>query len=163
NDWHIDEWCGSYPGRFIPLAVGPLWDRDALVTEIHRVAAKGCTAMTLPETPYGVGLPSFYTDHWDPVFAAMCDTHMAVCMHFLGCFITDPSALHLAERIGVDSIAWECDYPHSDSTWPRSPEYLLEELTAANLSDEVINKMTWQNACRFFRFDPFPSRAKSEA
>src|SRR5205823_3785622 len=84
NDWHIDEWCGSYPGRFIPLAVGPLWDRDALVTEIHRVAAKGCTAMTLPETPYGVGLPSFYTDHWDPVFAAMCDTDMPVCMHIGG-------------------------------------------------------------------------------
>ena len=27
NDWHIDEWCGAYPGRFIPMAlpdaVGP--------------------------------------------------------------------------------------------------------------------------------------------
>ena len=21
NDWHIDEWCGAYPGRFIPMAV----------------------------------------------------------------------------------------------------------------------------------------------
>ena len=20
NDWHIDEWCGAYPGRFIPCA-----------------------------------------------------------------------------------------------------------------------------------------------
>ncbi len=20
NDWHIDEWCGTYPGRFIPLS-----------------------------------------------------------------------------------------------------------------------------------------------
>ena len=26
NDWHIDEWCGAYPGRFIPLALLPLWD-----------------------------------------------------------------------------------------------------------------------------------------
>ncbi|HEX4659014.1 MAG TPA: hypothetical protein VH307_16620 [Streptosporangiaceae bacterium] len=24
NDWHIDEWCGSYPGRFIPLALPSL-------------------------------------------------------------------------------------------------------------------------------------------
>ena len=24
NDWHIDEWCGSHPGRFIPLAIGPV-------------------------------------------------------------------------------------------------------------------------------------------
>ena len=27
NDWHIDEWCGTYPDRFIPMAhpdaVGP--------------------------------------------------------------------------------------------------------------------------------------------
>jgi hypothetical protein len=21
NDWHIDEWCGAYPTRFIPMAV----------------------------------------------------------------------------------------------------------------------------------------------
>jgi hypothetical protein len=26
NDWHIDEWCGSAPGRFIPLALPVLWD-----------------------------------------------------------------------------------------------------------------------------------------
>ena len=23
NDWHIDEWCGTYPGRFIPLSIPP--------------------------------------------------------------------------------------------------------------------------------------------
>ena len=21
NDWHIDQWCGGAPGRFIPLAI----------------------------------------------------------------------------------------------------------------------------------------------
>uniref|UniRef100_UPI0032B1584E hypothetical protein n=1 Tax=uncultured Abyssibacter sp. TaxID=2320202 RepID=UPI0032B1584E len=26
NDWHIDEWCGSHPGRFIPCALLPTWD-----------------------------------------------------------------------------------------------------------------------------------------
>ena len=29
NDWHIDEWCGTYPGRFIPLAIPPIWDPAA--------------------------------------------------------------------------------------------------------------------------------------
>ena len=29
NDWHIDEWCGSYPGRFIPLALPAIWDPRA--------------------------------------------------------------------------------------------------------------------------------------
>ena len=28
NDWHIDEWCGSYPGRFIPMALPVLWDPE---------------------------------------------------------------------------------------------------------------------------------------
>ena len=27
NDWHIDEWCGAYPGRFIPLALSRLHAR----------------------------------------------------------------------------------------------------------------------------------------
>ena len=38
--------------------------------------------------------------------------------HFLACYITDPSGLLLRDRIGIDIIAWECDYPHTDTTWP---------------------------------------------
>src|SRR5436190_1870649 len=86
NDWHIDEWAGEHPGRFIPLAIGQLLDFDALVNEIHRIAAKGCTAISLPETPYGVGLPSFFGDEWDPVLAALCDEDMVACMHIGGAF-----------------------------------------------------------------------------
>ena len=44
NDWHIDEWCARIPGRFIPLAIGPTWDMDAMVDEVRRMAAKGCRA-----------------------------------------------------------------------------------------------------------------------
>ena len=74
NDWHIDEWCAAYPGRFIPLAhpadVGP----DALVAEIRRVSAKGCHAITMPELPHIEGLPSYHDlDYWGPFFEA-CPT-----------------------------------------------------------------------------------------
>jgi predicted TIM-barrel fold metal-dependent hydrolase len=41
NDWHIDEWCGTYPGRFIPLALPPIWDPVLMAAEVKRVAAKG--------------------------------------------------------------------------------------------------------------------------
>ena len=41
NDWHIDEWCGTYPGRFIPLSLPPIWDPQLMAAEIHRVAAQG--------------------------------------------------------------------------------------------------------------------------
>ena len=38
--------------------------------------------------------------------------------HFLTCFIADPIGIKLRHDIGIDNIAWECDYPHSDSSWP---------------------------------------------
>ena len=45
--------------------------------------------------------------------------------HSLACYITDPSSLKVRHDIGIDIIAWECDYPHSDSIWPDAPEVVL--------------------------------------
>ena len=74
--------------------------------------------------------------------------------NFLACFIQDPTALHLWERIGIDNISWECDYPHSDTSWPSSPESLYGQLQSVGFTDQQMDKIGWQNACRFFRFDP---------
>ena len=46
--------------------------------------------------------------------------------HFLTCFIADPVGIELRHLIGIDNIAWECDYPHSDSSWPEAPEELAQ-------------------------------------
>ena len=81
NDWHILEWCGYAPERFIPLAVPPIWDPDAIAAEVHRVAKMGCHAITFPENPVPLGLPSLHTDHWDPVWQACSDEGTVVCMH----------------------------------------------------------------------------------
>jgi predicted TIM-barrel fold metal-dependent hydrolase len=81
NDWHIDEWCGYAPERFIPLAIPMIWDPDALAEEVHRVAAKGCHAITFPENPEPLGFPSLHSDHWDPFWAACSDEGTVVCMH----------------------------------------------------------------------------------
>ena len=83
--------------------------------------------------------------------------------NFLGCFITEPSNLRLLDRIGDHTVAWECDYPHSDSTWPNSPEALMAEFVGADLADDVINKITWENACRFYNWDPFKHTPKEQA
>jgi len=69
NDWMIDEWCGSMPGRQIPLALLPFWDIDATVREAKRVAEKGAKSFSFTEAPHALGLPSFHTDHWDPFLA----------------------------------------------------------------------------------------------
>ena len=38
NDWHIDGWCGAYPGRFIPLALPMLNDPAATAAEAEALA-----------------------------------------------------------------------------------------------------------------------------
>ena len=83
--------------------------------------------------------------------------------HSLACYTTDPTALRVRDRIGIDNIAWECDYPHSDAFWPDAPETVLAELEAAGATDEEIHKITWQNTCRFFDWDPFTAIAKDQA
>jgi predicted TIM-barrel fold metal-dependent hydrolase len=252
NDWHIDEWCSAYPGRFIPVALPVLWDAEVCAEEISRVAQKGCHSLTFTENPATLGYPSFHDASWDPVWKALCDNQvvlsihlgssgklaftaadapvdvmitlqpMNICSaaadllwsrvlkkfpevrialseggtgwipyfldrldrtyemhrawtgqdfgnrlpsevfreHFLTCFITDPVGLKLRHEIGLDNMAWECDYPHSDSVWPNAPEQLAE--AARNVPDAELELITWKNACRWYSFDPFSARSRAE-
>jgi hypothetical protein len=80
--------------------------------------------------------------------------------HFSFCFISDRAGVEDRHRIGIDNITWECDYPHSDSTWPHSPETLSKQLDGV-LDDEAA-KLTFENAMRIYQFDPFAHRAKEQ-
>jgi predicted TIM-barrel fold metal-dependent hydrolase len=252
NDWHIDQWCAAYPGRFIPLAQLPLWDIGLMAEELRRVARKNCHAVAFLENPTVLGLPSIHSDAWDPFWQACCDEGTVLCIHigsagsppppspdapvetimvgvpintfhcatdfifspvlrkfprlrialseggigwvpyfldridsmyerhhswtgqdfgrerpsdvfrrhFLTCFIDDPVGIRLRDDIGVERIAWECDYPHSDTTWPRAPEALARSF--AGVPDEDIDQITHANALRWFRFDPFPAMGGRE-
>jgi predicted TIM-barrel fold metal-dependent hydrolase len=81
NDWHIDGWCGAYPDRFIPMALPVLWDPELCAAEIRRVAEKGCHSLTFTENPAALDLPSFHSDHWDPMWRAMVDTGCVLNIH----------------------------------------------------------------------------------
>jgi predicted TIM-barrel fold metal-dependent hydrolase len=82
NDFMLDEWCAAAPGRFIPVVILPLWDPALAAAEVERTAAKGARTISFPENPAPLGLPSFHTDHWDPVFAAAQAAGMPLSMHF---------------------------------------------------------------------------------
>lgn len=229
NDWHIDEWRGAYPGRFIPMALPVIWDAQACADEVRRVSLKGCHSLTFTENPAALGYPSFHTDYWDPLWQALCDTNTLQPMniqsaaadllfsrvlkrfpairialseggtgwipyflervdrvydlhstwtlqdfgdklpsevfreHFLTCFISDDLGIGLRDRIGVDCMAWECDYPHSDSMWPTAPEELNAQMQRWNVPDDEINKMTHETAMRWFSFDPFAHTSRQQA
>lgn len=242
NDWHIDEWCGAAPGRFIPLALPAFWDPQLMAEEVRRVAKKGCTTVNFSENPEKLGQPSLHNKHWDPFWKACEDEGMIVCIHigsgggmifpsmdsavdamivstpmsianlaadllfsdvlkrfprikfalseggigwvpyfvercdytfkqhsawthsnfggklpsevfrerFINCFIDDKAGVDMRHKIGVETITWECDYPHSDTTWPRAPEILWESMK--NVPEKEVHAMTWENAVREFRY-----------
>ena len=60
-----------------PADLGP----DALADEVRRVDKQGCHAITFPENPVPLGLPSLHTDHWDPFWQACSDVGTIVNMH----------------------------------------------------------------------------------
>ncbi len=70
--------------------------------------------------------------------------------HVYGCFIADEAGLDALDRIGVDAVMWECDYPHSDSNWPNSRKMLAESLR--NVPDGDARKIAELNARKVFHF-----------
>jgi predicted TIM-barrel fold metal-dependent hydrolase len=57
------------------------------------------------------------------------------------------------ERIGIENILIESDYPHCDSTWPNTQTVTKHEI--GNLPAEDIARITWQNASELYKF-PVP-------
>jgi hypothetical protein len=78
--------------------------------------------------------------------------------NIITCFIDDHFGVETLDRMNTDMVTWECDYPHSDSTWPRSPEKLASHFT--DTPDDVINKVTHENVFRLYSFDPFKVRPR---
>jgi len=76
------------------------------------------------------------------------------------CFIDDAFGLASREYLNMDNLTWECDYPHSDSTWPRSPEMVSKSL--AGIDDRSVDKITHLNAMRIFNYDPFRVMPKEQ-
>ncbi|UGQ12453.1 amidohydrolase [Yinghuangia sp. ASG 101] len=264
NDFILEEFAETYPGRFIPMMIIPLWDPAAAVAEIERTAARGAKSIAFSENPTKLGLPSVHNDFWHPVFRACDETNMVVSMHvgsssnlirtspdmptlafmaysaaanqagtlldwlfsgnftkfpnlrialsegsigwipyFLeraeqvvdkqrfwasrfdidmnanhergeqkgaagfdldtdiralfrdhvyGTFIEDQAGIRLLDVIGEDNVMLECDYPHSDSTWPDTPRMASKWLD--HLSQDVQDKITVGNASRVYDFTP---------
>lgn len=81
NDWFFDEWYSAYPDRFIPMGITYLADPEAGAAEIRRNAARGFTAVSLPERPHRVDLPSIFEEYWDPFIEACVETGTVICLH----------------------------------------------------------------------------------
>jgi predicted TIM-barrel fold metal-dependent hydrolase len=81
NDWHLEGWVAKHPDRFIPLQVTWLHDAEVAAEEVRRNAARGFRALSFPEIPERLGLPSIHTGYWDPMLAACEETGTVLCLH----------------------------------------------------------------------------------
>ena len=52
------------------------------------------------------------------------------------CFQQDGAGIRLRDIIGVDNMLWGSDYPHVESTFPRSQELLKTSLAECSAQDE---------------------------
>src|SRR6058998_1577953 len=64
-------------------------------------------------------------------------------------FQFDPIGTKLVDDIGVETIMWGSDYPHTDGVWPESQKYIDEQF--AGLPADVVHKITCENAAKFYR------------
>ena len=263
NDWMLDEWCATDPGRYIPLAILPLWDPDLAAREVERVHARGFRTFCFSENFEPLGIPTIHTGYWDPVLRVANELQMVLSIHigssstfhrissdspfmanfslgmirpmgclmdwifsglfdrypnikialsegsigwipwvleraqqvydtqrhwvakgqalgnvgpvqhhdtqidtdlidvyrdyrehFYGCFIDDATGLRMLDVVGEDNVMVECDYPHSDSTWPHSLKLTRERLDAAGIQPAVQYKILRANAERLYQFTP---------
>jgi predicted TIM-barrel fold metal-dependent hydrolase len=81
NDFVIGEWSATSPDRLAALAILPLWDPALAATEVRRVASSGARAVAFSENPTVLRMPSIHTGWWDPVWAAVEETGLPICMH----------------------------------------------------------------------------------
>jgi hypothetical protein len=106
-----------------------------------------------------------HTQHWSGMNLGGRLPSEIFSEHVVLCFIDDAVGVENRHRLNIDNITWECDYPHSDTTWPVAPETLMMSLNG--VPDNEINKITHLNAMRHFSYDPFthipPERATVSA
>ena len=64
------------------------------------------------------------------------------------CFFKDSVGVQMLDRIGVDQVMFETDYPHQDGTWPHSQQVARDLL--GGLDPITIEKILRGNAKRVF-------------
>ncbi|MFG2468988.1 amidohydrolase family protein [Streptomyces canus] len=72
--------------------------------------------------------------------------------HVYGCFFDDAFGLRNLDSIGVANVLYETDYPHSDSTWPKSRE--VGEAQMGHLDADVVERIVRGNAIDLLGLTP---------
>lgn len=75
--------------------------------------------------------------------------------NIFGCFFKDTVGIDMIDRIGVDNVMFETDYPHQDGTFPRSRQ-VAQELFG-HLDQASVDKIARNNAIDLLGLDLAPA------
>ncbi len=75
--------------------------------------------------------------------------------NFWFCTIDDPSTIVTRDRIGVENIMVEVDYPHGDSTWPNTQQVIRDAW--GHIPADELRMMCSENAAALYRH-PLPAQ-----
>ncbi|HEX4775157.1 MAG TPA: amidohydrolase family protein, partial [Acidimicrobiia bacterium] len=81
NDWHLEDWAGPHPDRIIPLQLAWLRDPEIAAADVYANAERGFKAVSFPENPVDLRMPSMHDEYWDPFLRACEETETVVCLH----------------------------------------------------------------------------------
>ena len=79
--------------------------------------------------------------------------------NFWFCAIEDPSSFPQRHHIGIENIMIEQDYPHIDTTWPRTQALTVEAMNGMPADD--VQRMCWRNAAELYRH-PVPESVQED-
>ena len=112
---HLSDFAAVDPNRLAVSYQVPIIDIDYAVAEVLRLAALGARSVHLPNFPSEFGLPDYHEARYDPLWAALSETdiaishHLGTAPHLYSVFQRDPTpqagiftslpALSLAEVI----------------------------------------------------------------
>jgi predicted TIM-barrel fold metal-dependent hydrolase len=132
-EWLWSGWPARYPTLKIAMSEGGIGWVAMLMDRLDDIMTR---------SGYGSGWP-------DPKNSPT----EVLARNFWFCMIEDASTIVTRDRIGVDNILFESDYPHGDGTWPDTQKVIDEVL--GDLPLEEIRKITHENAAAVYRH-PLP-------
>jgi predicted TIM-barrel fold metal-dependent hydrolase len=154
NDW-LAEFCSHAPNRLAGIGLYSLRSLPD-VSEIERFAKKGLKgilvlASNTIEIPYSD--PSF-----DPLWRTASETNMPISLpmkpgeyvrrNIWATFQDDPLGPGTWKFFGEDNYMWASDFPHADSTFPKSVKTIEENFSG--VPAEVRGKIVFNNANRLY-------------
>jgi predicted TIM-barrel fold metal-dependent hydrolase len=131
-DWVFSGTLARYPRLKVAWAESQIGWLPFLLERMDLVWKEGVGDLDLPEAPSSYARGRIW-----------------------GCVFDDQHGLVARDAVGMESILFETDYPHSDGTWPRSREVAHRLCAGAGLNDHECWQFLRGNAITAYGLERF--------